>query len=198
MEQIKRIIMEIKKIRKLTNEKYLNLYELDYINKKGHNKKYEMVSRNVHNCIDTLGSRVNGMSICAFMDGKMMLLREFRMAVNREVYNLCAGMLEPNESIIECVTRELYEETGLEVECIIDELPPCFSAVAISDIKTGLVFVKVKGIIEDHTSDNELIKPVFLDKSEMSELIKSADFASRAQLIAYFFSLGLLDQFIKN
>lgn len=59
---------------------------------------------------------MSGVSIVAFHEDKMLLLREFRMGVNRFVYNLCAGMLNEGESIEECIQRELYEETGLGVK----------------------------------------------------------------------------------
>jgi len=118
----------------------------------------------------------------------MLLLREFRMAINREIYNLCAGMLEDGESIEECVRRELYEETGLSVKRIIDILPPAFSAVGFSDVQTHIVFVEAEGNIGDHTSDNEEIKAAFYTKEQIETLLKTEEFSARSQLAAYFFT----------
>ena len=100
-----------------------------------------------------------------------MLLKEFRMGVNKTVYNLCAGMLEENETLEECISRELYEETGLGIKRIIDILPASYAAVAISDTKTNVVFVEAEGEFEDHTSDNEWIEAGFYSREEVKELL---------------------------
>ena len=112
------------------------------------------------------------------------------MGVNREIYNLCAGMIEKGETIEECIKRELYEETGLKLVQIKKILPPSFAAVAISDTTTYLAFVEVEGEITDiHTSANEQIKAGFYDKEQVSKLIETNPFSSRAQLAAYCFTL---------
>ena len=51
---------------------------------------------------EQLGARPSGVSIVAYQDDKIMLLKEFRMSINKSIYNLCAGMLEKGE------TLELY------------------------------------------------------------------------------------------
>ncbi|MDD6805032.1 MAG: NUDIX hydrolase, partial [Clostridiales bacterium] len=97
---------------KVKDGKYLKNYELTYLNKAGKEKVYEIVSRKEINDISELGNRVNGVSIVAIWEEKLLLLKEFRMGVNRSIYNLCAGMIEEGESIEACIARELYEETG--------------------------------------------------------------------------------------
>ena len=106
--------MELMKFEKVRDGKYLKNYELTYRNKAGREKKYEMVSRRELAGIEDVGGKPSGVSIVATYGDRMLLLHEFRMGVNRTIYNLCAGMLEPGESIEECVARELYEETGLQ------------------------------------------------------------------------------------
>ena len=116
--------MELLKLEKVRDGKYLKNYEITYRNKVGKEKKYEIVSR--QNLADAaeIGGKPSGVSIVATCQDKLLLLHEFRMGVNRYVYNLCAGMLEPDESIEECIVRELYEETGLHVKEIKKILPP--------------------------------------------------------------------------
>ncbi len=177
----------------LHESKFLKKYELTYENKAGKQKKYEMVSRHAIHTPKDLGSHLDGMSIVAFMDGKLMLLKEFRMAVNQEIFNLCAGMLEDGESIEDCVSRELYEETGLSVKRVLHILPPSFSAVGISDVLTQIAFVEVTGKISDHSSENEQIKADFYTKEEVSRIIETEKMSDRAQIVAYFYTLGLFD-----
>lgn len=118
--------MEFLHFEKVKDGKYLKNYEITYRNKAGKQKTYEIVSRKDLNSIDDVGNAPSGVSIIATMDNKLLLLHEFRMGVNRTVYNLCAGMLEEGESIEECIARELYEETGLLVKEI--KIMPDFTA----------------------------------------------------------------------
>lgn len=182
--------MELTKFEKVRDGKYLKNYELTYRNKAGREKKYEMVSRRELAGIEDVGGKPSGVSIVATYGDRMLLLHEFRMGVNRTIYNLCAGMLEPGESIEECIARELYEETGLKVKKIKKILPPSFAAVAISDTTTYIAFVEAEGDFEDHTSENEQIEARFYTKEEIKRLLETESFSSRAQMAAYFFAEG--------
>lgn len=182
--------MQLLNLEKVKDGKYLKNYELTYLNKAGKEKKYEIVSRHEIPDEGSLGNQTSGVSIVAYYEDKLLLLREFRMGVNRFIYNLCAGMLEEGESIEECIQRELYEETGLSVKKIHAILPPSFSAVAISDVKTQIAFVEAEGSFADHTSENERIEASFYTKEEVRELLETEEFSSRAQIAAYFFVSG--------
>ncbi len=180
--------MEFIKFEKVKDGKYLKNYEITYKNKAGNEKRYEIVSRKELNDIADIGKQPSGVSIIATKQDKLLLLHEFRMGVNKQIYNLCAGMLEDQETIEECVVRELFEETGLLVREIKEILPPSYSAVAISDTKTYIAFVEVHGEIEDHSSDNEQIDANFYSKEEVKALLQTEEFSSRAQMAAYFFA----------
>ena len=180
--------MKFIKFEKVKDGKYLKNYEITYQNKVGKEKKYEIVSRRELNGIEDVGGAPSGVSIITTMDDKLLLLHEFRMGVNRTIYNLCAGMLEDGESIEDCLARELYEETGLSVKKIKKILPPSFAAVAISDTTTYIALVEAEGTFDDHSSDNEQIEAAFYSKEEVSKLLETEPFSSRAQLAAYFFT----------
>lgn len=47
-------------------------------------------------------------------DGSIVLIRNYRFAVDEHLYELPAGMLEPGEEPEACAGRELTEETGYE------------------------------------------------------------------------------------
>lgn len=180
--------MKLLDIEKVRDGKYLKSYELTYLNKAGKEKKYEIVSRSEIQDKESLGNRLSGLSIVVLCKGRLLLLREFRMGINRTIYNLCAGMIEPGETVEQCIERELYEETGLKLKRIYDILPPSFSAVAISDITTRIAIVEAEGDFEDHTSDNEEIQASFYTKEECEKLLQTEEFSSRSQMIAYFFT----------
>lgn len=171
-------------------ERFLKRYTLTYENKAGKEKKYEMVSRNTITQKEDLGSVMSGFSIIATTsDDRMILLKEFRMAINRPVYNLIAGMIEDGETPEECVKREVFEETGLKVDSIDLILPPSYSAVAISDIMTQIAYVTVSGeISNDNMSANEEIKAAFYTKEQIRQMLQTEKFSSRSQLAAYQFA----------
>ena len=184
--------MQLIKMEKVKDGRYLKNYELTYENKAGKEKTYEIVSRKELNSIADIGSQPSGVSIIATKDDRLLLLREFRMGVNKFIYNLWAGMLEEQESIEECIKRELYEETGLKVRKFLDILPPSYSAVAISDVKTYIAFVEAEGDFEDHSSENEQIEAHFYTRDEVKNMLATEEFSSRAQLAAYFFTKAII------
>lgn len=180
--------MKLVGLKKVYDGKYLRNYVLTYLNKANQEKHYEIVSRSGIDSIEQLGQKTSGVSMVVTMHGKMLLLKEFRMGINKSIYNLCAGMIEHGETMEECIARELYEETGLKVKEIKAILPSSYSAVAISDIKTNIAFVEAQGEIADHSSHNEEISAAFYSKDEIKEMLKTKEFSSRSQLAAYFFA----------
>ena len=184
----KEYALQFIRFEKVKDGKYLKNYELTYENKIGKEKIYEIVSRKELNDISDIGRQPSGVSIVATNNDRMLLLHEFRMGINKFIYNLCAGMIEENETIEECITRELYEETGLHVREIIKILPPSYSAVAISDTKTYIAFVEAEGEFADYSSENEQIEARFYSKEEINKLLETEEFSSRAQMAAYFFA----------
>lgn len=180
--------MKLQKLEKVKDGKYLKNYILTYLNKENKEKKYEIVSRSNLETPEDLGQSSSGVSIVVTKGDKLLLLKEFRMGINQEIYNLVAGMLEKGETIEECIKRELYEETGLTLKRIKTILPPSFAAVAISDTKTHIAFVEAEGELSDHTSANEQIKAEFFTKDQIKEMLKTEEFSSRSQLVAYYFA----------
>lgn len=182
--------MKLIKMEQVKQGTYLNNYELTYLNKGGREKTYEIVSRKILRTPEDIGREASGISIVAVKDGRFLLLREFRMSVNKPIYNLCAGLLEADETPEECIRRELYEETGLSVQNIIQILPPAYSAVGFSDTKTYLAFVEAAGEFADHTSENEEIMAGLYTQAELQKLLATEEFSDRAQMTAYFFAMG--------
>ena len=180
--------MKLIKLEKVRDTRYLKNYELTYLNKAGKEKVYEMVSHKDLQGPQDLGMRVSGISIVVRRGNEMLLLKEFRMAVNGFVYGLCAGMLEEGESIEDCIRRELYEETGLSLKKIEFILPPAYAAVSISDITNRIAFVEAEGELgEQHTSDNEDIRARFYTVDELKALLQTGSFSSRCQVAVYQF-----------
>ncbi len=51
-------------------------------------------------------------------DGRVVLVRQFRYAARRSLWELVAGSLEPRENVLAAARRELMEETGYRARSV--------------------------------------------------------------------------------
>ena len=51
-------------------------------------------------------------------DGRVVLVRQFRYAARRSLWELVAGSLEPRENVLAAARRELVEETGYRARTV--------------------------------------------------------------------------------
>lgn len=175
-------------IRERVASPFLNYYTLEYENKAGKQKNYEMVSKQKIASPEELPGRTNGVVMIVFVEGKLLLVREFRMTVNQFVYNLPAGSLEEGESIEECAKRELFEETGLRLLRIRKILPPSYGAVDVTNAKAAVILLEAEGELSDaHLTEDEEIIPMLLSKEQLEELLFTQPFSARAQMAAWMF-----------
>ena len=76
--------MKLLRIENKESGRYLKKYELVYENKAGNEKHYEIVSHHEITKPEDLGTMTSGISMVVIKDGCMLLLKEFRMGVNRK------------------------------------------------------------------------------------------------------------------
>lgn len=69
--------------------------------------------------------------------GSVLLLRQYRHAVRKRIWEVPAGTLEAGESPRACAVRELREETGLEAERL-RRLPALFTSPGFTDERVHL------------------------------------------------------------
>jgi ADP-ribose pyrophosphatase len=48
--------------------------------------------------------------------GEVLLIKQYRHALNQHIWEIPAGTLDPRESVMDCARRELIEETGYTAE----------------------------------------------------------------------------------
>lgn len=76
-------------------------------------------------------------------DGRVVLIKQFRVSVNRELWEVPAGTLEPGEPLESAVTRECEEEIGL-VPQTVERLAALFPTPGFCDEE--LVFFRVSDL----------------------------------------------------
>ena len=121
-------------------------------------------------------------------DEKILLNREFRMAVNDFVYNFPAGLIDPGETPEIAAARELREETGLTLLSIEDKLYDSYSAIGFSNETNAVVIGKASGEFAPSTSTLEEIEAAWYTKEQVKELLKNNHFAARTQAYCYMWS----------
>ena len=181
--------MQYRGIRKIHEGKFITRYDVDYVTAEGHPKTYEIISRNKD--IQTLEQLQNRQANAVIMiltdeSGERILVnREYRMAMAQWIYNFPAGLIDPGETPEESAKRELWEETGLTLTRIDDVLDNSYSAVGFANERNVTVFGAAKGEFGKSTSDVEEIIPGWYTREEIKTLLRTEPFAARTQAYCY-------------
>ena len=173
-------------IKKLTDNRFLNLYELDASFRDGSRAPYYVASRRksaeqlkaaTH---DNHPDGVILYGVHGEKKDKVVLIRQFRYPINGYVYEFPAGLVEPGEDMLEAGIREMYEETGLEFTPVDggDYSKPFFMTVGMTDESCGAVFGYCSGEpTSDHQEGTEDIQVVLADRAECRRILKEENVA---------------------
>ena len=184
--------MDFKKIEKKAEGTYITRYDITYQLKNGREKVYEMISRDKE--LKDFPGLASGKadSVVLIMENetgdKLLLNREFRMAVGDWTYNFPAGLIDAGETPEEAARRELAEETGLTIKRITDTLGNGYSAVGFSNEVNVCVFGVAEGSFKESTSAEEEIEAGWYTKAQIRELLRTQNFAARTQAYCYLWS----------
>ncbi len=168
--------MKIKDLRKVTDFKFLNMYELGYIDMRGNEKSWQFASRNHQpKCITQLYSQPDAVVIVPFHTGKqkLVVIEEFRVPLTGYQYGFPAGLVDEGESIEEAGRRELKEETGLNLTRVLKQSPPVFSTSGMTDESVCMLYVECDGEADNKQNESsEDIKVHFLSQDEAHSLLQ--------------------------
>ncbi|MBR6224037.1 MAG: NUDIX hydrolase [Lachnospiraceae bacterium] len=179
-------------LKKLHQGKFITRYDLSYETVDGIKKDYEIISRDpdMKGFFDVSEHKVDAVVIIMHSeDGEKVLLnREYRMAVGGFVYNFPAGLIDPGEDALIAAKRELKEETGLDILKVEDVIYESYSAVGFSNEKNMCVVGVAGGTFSPSTSTLEEIEAGWFTKAEIRKLLKDQHFAARSQAYCYLWS----------
>ena len=176
----------IRNVKKQTDNRFLNMYELEVSHRDGKISPYYMASR-----IDdpmqvkavTKQNNPNGVIMYGvYGDNKdhVVLVRQYRYPIGGYVYEFPAGLVEPGEDLTQAGVREMYEEAGLvftpvDAGCY---MKPFFTTVGMTDESCGTVFGYCSGEPTNcHQESSEDIQVVIADRAECRRILKEENVA---------------------
>jgi ADP-ribose pyrophosphatase len=180
-------------LRKLTNLRWLNLFEVEYEHDSGKRARWQFVSRKPAPDLTGSPARPDAVFIVPILKSpqgnRLVVLKEFRVPLGDYEYTCPAGLIEPGEPIETTVRRELKEETGLELTKILAVGPPVVASAGMSDESAVVLFVECAGTPDTAGIDGtEEIEVLVLDYPQLVALRReSVRFSAKAWLVLLLF-----------
>lgn len=195
----------IKKIEKQTDNKYLNLYELEAERRDGRIAPYYLSSR-AKNCdhlkITTKENNPDGVIIYGLYGekkDKLALVKQYRYSIDDYIYEFPAGLVEEEENMVEAAIREMHEETGLTLTPLESKegySRPFFTSVGMTDESCSLIFGYLNGEpTNQYQEASEDIEVILADREECKRILKEEKVAVMCAYMMMHFISGKEDPF---
>lgn len=172
---------KINKLTTLAETKFLNLYNAEYSNKGGNLKNWIIASRKEKENLEGVYLNNKELQDDAVLivpfhkeEEKIVVIRQFRVPINSYIYEMPAGLIDKGESPQTAITRELKEETGLDVIEILKNTVKgqLFLSPGMTDESVTSVFCTCGGTISKaYMEEDEDIEPILLSQKEAQELL---------------------------
>ena len=134
-----------------------------------------------------------GVGIVPVVDGNIILIRQFRISIERELIELPAGRLEPNENPMECANRELEEEIGYRAKKLIP-IASYFASVGNSNERMYLFLALELEKTERHLEADERIREVVMSLETVKEKLANQEFEDSKTIIGLRETLAYLER----
>ena len=134
-----------------------------------------------------------GVGIVPIVDGNVILIRQFRIAIERELIELPAGRLELNEDPLACAGRELEEEIGYRAGKLIP-IASYFSSVGSSNERMYLFLALDLEKTERQLESDERIRDVVFSLEDVKEKLANQEFEDSKTIIGLREALTYLEK----
>lgn len=176
---------KVQNLETLAQTKFLSLYNANYTNKGGNKKTWTIATRKTKEALEEQffngkEDKVDAVVILAYHkdEKKLVAIRQFRIPLNNYVYELPAGLIDNNDDIISTVKRELKEETGLDLEDVMEEKigQKLYLSPGMTDESVSLVYCTCSGEVSDENlEEDEDIETVLLSREDAIKILNSGE-----------------------
>ncbi len=171
--------MKITDCKKLTDARWINLFDVSYTDKTGGERNWQVVSRNRQpKCVSGKFDVPDAVLMIPFhtTEQKLVVLREYRVSLAGFQYEFPAGLIDKGETIQEASQRELMEETGLTLKRITGISPPLYNTAGLTDESVAIVHCECDGVPStDENQGTETIEVCLLSPADASRIIADAN-----------------------
>lgn len=185
------------KTEKITKNKWVNLFRVQYVNSKNKVVDWFFASRKKEPITDQSVDAVVIVPIVDTSEGKKIVItKEYRVAIGGYEYGFPAGILEPGSNVEHTAIKELKEETGLDVVEFIGVSNVLYSSPGLTDESCVIVFVKAKGkVSKKYQEEVEDIETYLYDINDIRKLLGSnRKVGAKAWGVLYYYSkIGEID-----
>ena len=127
-------------------------------------------------------SHPGGVAIIPVLDDSVILIRQFRIAVGREILELPAGRLEEGEDPESSARRELEEEIGYRAGQMVPAAS-YYSSAGFTDERMHLFLAFQLQRTEERPEPDERIQQVRLPIAEIERMLAGAEFEDSKTII---------------
>ena len=170
-------------IQKQTDNRFLNMYTMDVQYRNRQYGNYFVASRAEDPASLKAVTHTNSpdgvilYGVYGDQKEKVVLIRQYRYPIDGYVYEFPAGLVEPDEDMLEAGVREMFEETGLHFTPI-ETARPFFTSIGMTDESCGTVFGYCSGTPTNaHQEGSEDIQVVLADRAECRRILKEENVA---------------------
>ena len=175
----------IKEINTLSKTNFVSLYDVAYENKLGKEKHWTVSSRKSKEELEQIylqnkEDKIDAVVICAYhkSEKKLVLINQYRVPINKHIYELPAGLVDNNEDAETSVRRELKEETGLDLISInkINSKDKLYLSPGMTDESVAFVYCVCDGKLSDeYLEEDEDIKALLISQEDAKDILEQND-----------------------
>ena len=124
-----------------------------------------------------------GACVLFVMDGKILLVRQYRYAYREEILEIPAGKLNPGESPDKTAARELEEETGYRAEKV-EHLYTMYPTPGYTNEKIYIYRAYAAEAGQTHPDEGEFVDACFYPVEEVAAMIERGKIRDAKTIIA--------------
>lgn len=184
-------------IQKITDNPFLNMYDLTARNCRGGVFHYYFASRGEGESLKcrTKKNTPEGImvyAVCREDPSKVVLVRQYRYPINDYIYEMPAGLVDAGENTETTAVREFKEETGMELELYKGGEAALrnafYTTVGLTDESVSVLYGYAVGTPNgDYREATEDIEVVLADRGEALRILREEKVAMKcAQSLIHF------------